>query len=442
MHNKKFTIVIIGSSNAGKSSVFNYLLGRNISTVSNTTLTTRDRNYGLFKVNGKILQLIDTGSLLIKYKSNIQKKIFLQSCLAVKESSVVFIIIDNHNCSDNDLKIIKFCQTFYKNIQIVVNKIDKKQSFFIKNIEKYISPLNTISISIHQGKGINTLLKYINNAYSRSFFQSKENNVTEKSMSQVHVSIIGRSNVGKSTFLNTLYRNKRHITDNTYFTTTDPILTEYLYKRIKIIFADTAGIVNNIQNDFEAVFVKFSLNSIKISDIVVFMTDIHSSIQKEDKKIITYIIKFYRPIIVVINKIDLLNDKRSFIKFLKQRYLTLLSVKIHFISSFNHNDVVNIILKIINIYKLQLKKINISIFNSMLSQVVAKKKHPLINNKALKIYFGKQLSSIPLSFIIITNMFVYQIKKTYLQYIKNKIVDTFNLRDIPVKLVLIKKDIV
>jgi len=108
MHNKEFTIVIIGSPNVGKSSLFNYLLGKNISTVSDATLTTRDRNYGLFKFSGKKLQLIDTGSLLIPYQRNIQKKIFLQSCLAIKESSAVFVVIDNHNSCDNDLKVIKF----------------------------------------------------------------------------------------------------------------------------------------------------------------------------------------------------------------------------------------------------------------------------------------------------------------------------------------------
>jgi len=442
MHNKEFTIVIIGSPNVGKSSLFNYLLGKNISTVSDATLTTRDRNYGLFKFSGKKLQLIDTGSLLIPYQRNIQKKIFLQSCLAIKESSAVFVVIDNHNSCDNDLKVIKFCQTFCKDIQIVINKVDKKQSFFIKNIKKQTPSLNTIDVSIHQGKGINTLLKHINNIFNHSLSRSKNEIHPAKSMSNVRVSIIGRSNVGKSTFLNTLYKNKRHITDNTYFTTTDPVLTEYVHERIRIIFTDTAGIVNNIKNNFEAVFVKFSLNTIKISDIVIFMTDIHGSILKEDKKIIAYIVKSYRPVIVVINKIDLLKDKKGFIKFLKQKYLTLLNVKIHFISSLNHNDVINIIFKVVNIYKLQLKRISISIFNNMLLRIITKKRHPLINNKSLKVYFGKQLSSIPLSFIIVTNMFAYQIKRTYLQYIKNKIVEAFNLKDIPVKLILIKKDVV
>jgi len=221
------------------------------------------------------------------------------------------------------------------------------------------------------------------------------------------------------------------------FTTTDPISIEYHRGKNTLLLTDTAGIHKKSEDESSLTFSNFSLNVIKISDMVIFMTDIYNYLSRYDKNIISLIIKLHKPIILVINKVDLLSKKKCLLQGSNLKYLELINP--HLISALNRKNVVSIIDKALHISEVQSKKIDTSVLNEVFLKVMSLKKHPIINGKELKLYFVKQVSQKPLCFIIIVNVLKHQIKKTYEKYLKNNISRMLNIKNIPVKLIFIKK---
>lgn len=433
-------ISIIGTSNTGKSSIFNFFAGKNFSTTNNHILTTRDRTYNFLKLNEYILKLVDTPGLFVFNNDSIRKKIFTQCYIAIKESHIILIVLDVNSFSNNDINIINFCSNFNKPIILIINKIEKHLNVdFYKSLIK-VKEYNKYYISIKHGRGLFLLMNAI---YSACLTLNKQyfNNISYKLNTKniVKVSIIGQSNVGKSTFLNTLLQKERHLVFDGYFTTTDPILTTFIYKNFKILFTDTAGINNNSKNSFENIFINFSKQIINISNMVIFITDIYKVMSRDDKRIISILIKSYKPFIIVINKIDLVKKHLIFIRNVKKKFSNKLITHVNFISSISLNNVFYIILKIIYLFKKSKINIVTNLFNKVLYDIIKKKQHPLINKKPLKIYFGKQIANFPLSFIIYTNVSKLRIKNNYQRFLEHTIKKKFHIINIPIKLYFLKK---
>jgi len=167
------------------------------------------------------------------------------------------------------------------------------------------------------------------------------------------------------------------------------------------------------------------------------MTDINKVKSKEDKKIMSFIAKEYKPCLILINKADILTPKDicelSSIRYL---YFTLYKFDSKIISSLKYQNVIDTIPYILMIYKTFNKIINPSILNKILYNVNLKKKHNLKDGKNIYIYFGKQISKMPMSFIMFSN--TNFIKVSYQQYIKKSISQEFKIKSIPIKLVFHK----
>lgn len=436
------TISIIGLPNTGKSSLFNYLSGQNFSTIENRFLTTRDRIYGFFKLNNYVIKLIDTPSIFFSSDNKISNDVFIHCKTAIRESNIVLIVVNAENFSNDDIEMSNFCCKFNKIVILVINKIDKCK-YNIHNISlKYTKSFIKHYVSIKQGKGVDSLL---NTIYKLCIKDKEECTITSKnSIKYKHlkkVAIIGQSNVGKSTFLNTLFGKNRHLTNNNYFTTADPILTMSIYNNFKILFTDTAGIKvsSNNKNILEYMFINFSMQSIEIADMIIFMTDIYNAISRKDRKIISLVNKSYKPFLIVVNKIDLLQNQNKFVDHILSKYIKIVKTKIIFISSINKKNVFTVMASLISAFKKNIIKINFKKLNHILTRILIKNLHPLINQKTLKIYFGKQISVSPLTIAIYTNVFQYQIKKTYQKHIEGIIKRNFNIVEKPIKIIFFRK---
>ena len=450
-------ISIIGSVNVGKSSLVNYFTNMNISITSSEPITTRNNMYGLLLINKYKIPLVDTAAIIYPFKTSFEKKLYLQSINIIKKSSIVILMIDvTCGLTSIDFHIINIVRKLGKKIIVVINKIELSiakysiDSFYDLNIK------NIFKISIKQGMGIKELIICIKKILINSYFSkliSISNNISSVGYvsqdndlfnNKLKISIIGQSNVGKSTFINKISGVQDNLVSSKKFTTTDPIISKLIYKGYNLSFSDTAGIKKNVKlkdTKIERLFMYFSIDTLKMSDLVIFMTDIDTCFYNENKKIIKIIQEYYKPIIILINKCDLIKNKNFFLNKLMNEsiYTSYIYIPILLISSIRGNSINSVLEKIFVVHKNYYKRIKTSELNKTIKNAVFKRPHVFIHNKAVKIFFIQQVKTAPPEFHIFTNISFNFIKKIYQKYLINEIYKVFNIEGVTIKIIYFKK---
>lgn len=426
----KKTITLIGQKNVGKSTLFNYLTKSKESLVSRIPGSTRDRKYGTLKFNRKKFTIIDTGYINFS-KKEIEKKITYQTKLAIQEADIIFFIVDPQNKSNEiDQKTAKYLHKIKKNTYLLINKIDSfnKENilnfFFILGFKKIhlISSLKKI--------GIKPLIKEIifnNHEIKQKKKKIKtnptKNNTTKKKskISTIKLTIAGRPNSGKSTLINQIIKEKRMIVHKKPGTTRDSIDIKIQKNQFQYIFFDTAGIINKKKiKNFENDLMKKTIQSIRISNIVLFIIDINEKINKNDLLILNFILKIGKSLIIIFNKIDTISKKNiyNFKKKIKLKLNFINYVEIKFISALKNVNLKKIFISIQNAYKSIKKKINNSLLIKITKNAQKKNTPPLYLGKKINIKYVQIIKKNPMIFVI-HGKNVTKLPISYKKYLKN-----------------------
>jgi len=324
-------VAIIGCQNVGKSTLFDKL--NTSSDILNFKNKTRDLKYGLCKVYNSECILIDTPGFVSNI-NNINNFILLQIWESVNESDLVLMVTDLIFNNFNQ-KIITELQSFKKNIILIVNKTDiintGAKIINIAAVKKQFNLRDIIFVSAKYNRNIDKLFSYLFNKIiiDNSLFIS---NIIKK---PVKVIIIGKPNVGKSTFINKILDQNRSIVYYISGTTTDYLQSKIEYKNNNYIFIDTPGIVyENKIHVFESVIIKL-INYLNESDIIIIVINAEHGITRKDIVLIKNIINLGKKIIIVINKLDVLsiNKKKKLYAMIKIKLSFAKFIKYVFISS-------------------------------------------------------------------------------------------------------------
>ncbi|WGH25534.1 MAG: 50S ribosome-binding GTPase [Candidatus Shikimatogenerans bostrichidophilus] len=437
----KNLITIIGKSNVGKSSLFNFLIKKKCSLVSPLKNTTINRNFGVFNIKKTIYNIIDTGGYNVFFdKNKIKKKIFEQIILSIKESFLILLIIDvikGINFLDYDLMLR--IKSLNKKFFIVINKIDIKKNIINYNdLFKYgINEKNIFYISVTHNRGIDKLLKGIHNICKK-----KQNKKDKKK--NINISILGYPNSGKSTFINSFFLdNNKSIVSEIEGTTIDTLFFKKEYKKIIFTLIDTPGIKKKFKlNKNKKKFLLITKKVIKESDICILIIDIVLGISKNVLYIKDLIIKYKKGIIVIFNKCDLLNNNEIIIikkqvKYYFNNYIPLFFFSLKY--NFTKKKIKIIKKKIYKIFINRKKKYLTSFLNKKLLSPINNKKF-IIDNKILKIRFCYQNKEKEFPFFIFISNLEKKINIRNIKFIKKLIREKINnFIGIPIDLKLKKK---
>ncbi|WGH24708.1 MAG: 50S ribosome-binding GTPase [Candidatus Shikimatogenerans bostrichidophilus] len=428
-------ITIVGKTNVGKSSLFNYLIKKKQSFISKNSNTTINVNNGILKIKNCKYYIKDTsGYYGNNIKNYLYKNIYDQIILSIKESKLILFIVDiisGINYLDIELykTILKLNIPFF----LIINKIDIKNN--IKNIysilNSKINYTNIYYISVTHNIGLKKLLKDIN-----KFFKYKSINLNKKN---IKISILGIPNSGKSTFINSLFSDKyKSIVNNISGTTVDTLYFLKKYRNYIYTIIDTPGILKNYKYNYDKKYLLKTKNIIKESDLCILIIDILSGINKNNIYIINLIIKYKKGIIIIFNKCDLLNNKDLLIykkKILKKIYIKY--IPIYFLSlkyNLNNNKLLEIKKNILKLYKNRNRKFNTSLLNNKLLKLINNKNFK-INNKIFKIKFCYQYKKKNFPYFIFISNLVKNINLYYITYIEKMIRKyIFNFYGIPIEL--------
>ncbi|MCR3756373.1 MAG: 50S ribosomal subunit stability factor [Candidatus Westeberhardia cardiocondylae] len=458
--NLTFTIALIGRKNVGKSALFNKLTNTKNFNI-NYPIFTRDRKYGKIKWKNNECTIIDTGGLN-RSNEKLDNKIKEQSIMAINESNMVLLVTDGSlKYMEIDKNIAQSLRNFYYKKTIII--INKKKSINLNNISNniyslgikeifHISKLQKSSIEFLKKKIFSILYKKIHtnniknqnicNKYFKKNIQISKKNynfeqykTTESVLTKI--SIIGRPNVGKSTFINCVIGKKRTITHNKPGTTQENIYITTKINNKKYMLIDTAGInkYHHIKKKDINISHIQTIQAIKNSNIVLLLIDIFPEAYKQNTSILNFILKQKKILIILINKCDLINNKKKNIlkKNINFQFKYNKFIQIYFISAKYKIGISNLFQNINTIYENSIKKINTALINKIMHIAIKKHNLPIIQKKQIKLKYAHIVKYDPLIIIIHGSQTKY-LSNSYKRYLTSFFYKNLGIKSIPIQI--------
>lgn len=430
-------IALIGRPNVGKSSLFNRLLKKRVAIVNEMEGVTRDRLYAQAEFENKPYILIDTAGIAITDKSDFNQEILEQSKVAILEADYCILVVDGMvGVTKMDQEVVKLIHHYKKPAVLAVNKIDNENR--TSNISEFYSlGIDKIEgVSAAHGINIYELLEKI--FEDIDLIDAKEE-VKDKKPT---LSVVGRPNVGKSTFINYLLEQKRCVVSPVAGTTRDAIDIELKLDNKNYTIIDTAGIRRKQKE--KVVVEKFAsirtFEAIERSDISLFIISALDGLTSQEKKMLSEIYKLGKSCIIIINKWDLAPGFRM--EHAKQALLKdcpfIDIYPIIFISAKTGKNVPALYPLIEKVHQNRIQKIETSPLNRFIEKALHKTAPPMIRGKRLKVYYMTQIKSSPPSFLFFVNNSKL-LALTYKRYLMNQIRQEFDLLGSPVNFFLKSK---
>ena len=436
---RKPTVAIVGRPNVGKSTFFNYIVGKRISIVEDTPGVTRDRIYADTNWRGIDFTLIDTGGIEPESEDIIISQMRTQADMAVSIADVILFVTDfKQGVTEADKEIALMLRKSKKPIVLACNKADNYGKISDDIYEFYNLGLgDPYPVSAVNAIGIGDVLDAIYEELP------KDNNEQDDS-TIIKVAIIGKPNVGKSSLVNKILGENRVIVSNIAGTTRDAIDSEFENEFGKYVFIDTAGIrrKSKVTENLEKYSVMRTLLAIERADVCILMIDANEGVTEQDAKIAGEAHEAGKGVIIAVNKWDEYEkDDKTVDNYKKDIYnkLSYLSyAPIIFISA-KTGQRVNKLYELINTVADQnAMRVSTSVLNQILNEAIAIVQPPTDKGKRLKIFYMTQASTKPPTFVVFVNdkqLFHF----SYERYLINQLRKEFVLTGTPIRMIVREK---
>ena len=422
------TVALVGRPNVGKSTLFNKIVGKQVSIIEDLPGVTRDRIYQEATYNKKRFYLIDTGGIDAS-KMDFNDEIKMQAEIAIDEADVVVFIVDGkEGLTSNDLIVRNILRKSKKKVIVAINKIDVKDAkdniydFYELGFDTYI-PIS----SIHN-TGFIELMDNIT-----MDFHEKEEKIDER----IKFSIIGRPNVGKSSLMNALLNEERVVVSDVAGTTRDSIDSVLKYNGEDFVVIDTAGMrkKGKVFESVEKYSLFRSLKSIDRSDLCLVVINAEEGITEHDKHIAGYAIERGKGLIFVVNKWDTVTDTtiQEFEKLMRAEFQFATYAPIVFLSAKTKKRIHTLMPEVLKVKENIKREVKTSILNDMIQDAYNLNLPPSYKGKRLKIYFTSQTGINPPKFTFRVNN-KGLVHFSYERYLENKIRENFDFEGTPIVL--------
>ncbi len=430
-------VTIIGRPNVGKSTLFNRICGKKKAIVEDTPGVTRDRNYSECDYNGVKFLICDTGGLEVHSKEQMNSQIRKQIERTIKESSAIIYLLDaKDGLLPEDEEGIRFIREFNKPIFCVINKVDSQKKdlsdFYALGMEK-LYPISAL-----HGKNIDVLLEAVTETIRPITLPQDE-----ETAEAIRIAIIGKPNVGKSSIVNGIIGDERVIVSEIPGTTRDPIDTEIIFAKRRLIIVDTAGIrkKSKVATNVEIKSVASAIKTVERSHIVNLIIDAHEGAGHQEASIAHVVLNYGKGLVLVVNKWDLVEGKireEDYERILRDRIPHASFCPVVFVSARTGKNL-HRILEMDMVVENELKKrIETATLNRALAEILAEREPPSPQGKKIRIYYGTQVGTYPPSFVFFSN-FPDLLPESYKRYIENSLRRKYTFLGAPLRIKLKKK---
>tara|TARA_Y100000589_G_scaffold243842_1_gene231522 strand:- start:9400 stop:10704 length:1305 start_codon:yes stop_codon:yes gene_type:complete len=430
-------VAIVGRPNVGKSTFFNRLIQKRQAIVDSVSGVTRDRHYGKTDWNGKEFSVIDTGGYIIGSDDIFEGEIRKQVDLAIEEANAILFLVDaQQGVTDMDMTVAKHLRKSDKPVFLVANKVDNGQ-IMQEAVELYVLGMGDyFCISSINGSGTGDLLDKLT-----ATLPAVE---VEEDSELPRFAIVGRPNVGKSSFVNALVGKERNIVTDIAGTTRDSLDTHYTKFGHDFILVDTAGVrkKKKVSEDLEFYSVMRSIRSIEYSDVCLLLIDATLGFESQDQSIFHLADKNRKGIVILVNKWDLVDKDthaaKTYEEAIREKIAPFTDVPILFISALTKQRLLKALEIAIKVSDYRKVRISTSKLNDIMLPFIEQNPPPATKGKYIRIKFCTQLPTKTPTFAFFANLPQY-IKEPYKRYIENKMRESFNFNGVPIQIFFRKK---
>ena len=441
-------VAIVGRPNVGKSTLFNRLTRTRQALVDDRPGVTRDRHYGVAS-NGVVeILLIDTGGFEPDPDDDLFSSVRLQAEAAIMEADVVLFVVDQQAgrtpTDDETAEVLRRAAS--KNakdppVLLIVNKCDNDEAETAAADFWALGIPNLMCISAEHGRGAYDLWSLIEEHLPEAVEAPQE----DSDDGEIRVAVLGRPNIGKSTLVNRLIGEDRHVVHDSPGTTMDSIDSVVEIDGQKFRFVDTAGVRRRAKIDdrLEVFAATRAIRCIERCHVTILMMDATKPISHQDARLAALIEDRGRGVVMLFNKWDkvavdpernvrVVDDERE------QRLPHLSWAPALYISALTGKGCRLIVGEILKVYEQFDKRVNTSELNRFLEAAIEANSVPQKNNHPVKLNYMTQTRVRPPSFVVWANS-PDGVPVSYKRYLENRLRDAYGFEGTPIRITVRKK---
>ncbi len=450
-------IALVGRPNVGKSTLFNRLVGRRLAIVQDVPGVTRDRNYADLVWQGRAMSLVDTGGFEPESRDRLMQQVRQQAQLATEEAAAVVLVVDGREGLTNvDRSVADLLRRSKKPLFVAVNKVDtSKTEGEIPLAEFYELGFGEVfAVSAEHGRGTEDLLEAIVAAIGlqpapeppefEPFPEEGEEEPEEVAESDrptgdIRLAIVGRPNVGKSTFVNTLLGKERFVVSDVAGTTRDAIDSLVVHGGQRFVVTDTAGIRRKatISTTVESYSVVRSMKAMDDAEVVAVMLDATEAGVDQDAKLLALVLEKSKALVVVVNKWDIAEKEGAtqdwYREELGKRLPFVAFAPMVFVSAKDGTGVGKVLEKAARLVEQYRARFPTPQLNELLERVTEEHPAPSSGGRPVKLFYIAQVAYAPPTFVINCGR-PEAIGDSYRRYVENRFRQAFGL-EVPMRLV-------
>ena len=433
-------VSIVGRPNVGKSSIFNWLVGRRLAIVDDMAGVTRDRMTFLLNEEDRYFEIVDTGGIGINDVDELDEEIEQQIDIGIRGADVLMFVVDAQDGVTNlDKFVAQRLRQVNKPVLLVANKCDGDNWELAANDFYAFGFGETVKVSAKNNRRKQNLLTGILDILP----PAEEIAAKEIDKPEMKIAIVGRRNVGKSTLINNIVNEERMIVSEVAGTTRDSVDVRFEMDGKSMVAIDTPGLRRgkSVRTDIDFYGTHRAHRSIRHADVVLMMFDCSKRISKVDRQLCSYIENYYKPSILVVNKWDLMAEHmptERWADYLRDNFSTMWNVPIAFITGMDGRNVKKMLNHAQMIYKQSRSRVGTPMLNKIIKQALIHHPPPISSRRRPKIYYAVQIDIQPPTIVLKCND-PDAFPKTYRRYLLGVLRDTLSFGEVPIRMILEKR---
>ncbi len=431
-------VAIVGRPNVGKSSILNWLAGRRLAIVDDLAGVTRDRMTYEMEHEGRRFELVDTGGIGIHDVDDLTQEIEQQIEYALAAADLVMFVVDARDgLVPLDQEVAQRLRSLKKPVLLVANKLDSEKLDPQADEFYRLGADEVIRVSTLQNRNRAALLEALVQRLPEASAEPEQEPVMK-------MAIVGRRNVGKSTFINTLVNSPRMIVSEVPGTTRDSVDVRFELDGKTFVAIDTPGVRKrkSIRRDVEFYGLHRAQRSIRRADVVLMCFDAQETISTVDRQLVHYIEENHKPCLFVVNKWDLLADKHAtgeWAEYLNETFPTMAYAPIAFITAQTGKNVKKLINHAQMLFKQSLQRLGTGELNRLVKRALELHPPPMSRTRRPKVYYATQTAVQPPTIVLMCNE-PKAFSSSYRRYFLAVLRDNVEFAEVPIRLFFDKKE--
>ncbi|HEX9050139.1 MAG TPA: ribosome biogenesis GTPase Der [Anaeromyxobacter sp.] len=443
-------VALVGRPNVGKSTLFNRMAGGRRAIVEDVPGVTRDRNYADVAWEGRALSIVDTGGFEPDSRDSLMAQVRQQAQLAVDEASAIVLVVDGREgLTEVDRSVADLLRRAGKPLFVAVNKVDDPRSEGELPIAEFwgIGFGDVLPVSAEHGRGVGDLLDAVVDKLGLPAAPPAAEEAEEpaevaeeaRPTGDVRLAVVGRPNVGKSTFVNALLGEERFVVSDVPGTTRDSIDSLVEYRGRRFVVTDTAGIRRkaSIALKVEAYSVVRAMRAIDQAEVVACLLDATEAGVEQDARLLGLVVEKAKALVVVVNKWDVAEREGAtqdwYRKELLKRLPFVAFAPMIFVSAKEGRGVTRVLDRAARLVEQYRARFPTPQLNELLEAIQVEHPAPLAKGHPVKLYYVAQVAYAPPTFVIQCSR-PEAIGDAYRRFVENRFRAAFGL-EVPMRLV-------